>query len=336
MIYGERIKQAREYKGLTQIELANRIGVKQAAISQIETSEFIPSPDILKAISKETGFMAYFFEREPISFPLGSLKYRAKRSFTAKEETRAYQYTKILYEQVKIMAEKIQPPRILIPQLLNEKPKIAAQVTRDIFGLSPDEPIKNIINLLEKSGVYVFMLPLILPNIDAFSLWIDERPIIAISSGKPMDRMRLSIAHELGHLVIHRGGPKNSIKDMETEANEFAGEFLMPQKAMTDEISLPLTLTIVARLKIRWGVSMQALIYRARSLKIITDRQAKYLFTQISAHGWKGKEPSNLDIKPETPQLFRKMIEGLYKDPSEYAFNMGISIENATELYVYA
>ena len=337
MAYGSRIRQARELRGMTQKELAAHVGVNQSAIAQIEKERYTPSSDLLKAIATETGFLPSFFEQEPIdSFPLGSLSYRSKRALTAREETAAYQHAKISFEQVKKMASHLEIPHPRLPRT-TEKPSVAAKLTRVSFGLSPAVPIKNLMHTIERNGVLIFTLPLILPNIDAFSSWAEldlERPLIAISSGKPMDRLRFSIAHELGHLVMHQA-IKGSLKTVEKEAYEFAAEFLLPEVAMKQELLPPVTLTSVAKLKVLWGVSMQSLIYRARELRIITERQAKYLFAQMATHGWKTREPSNLDIKLETPQVVRTMMESLYESPEQYALDMGLSLKTATEFYVY-
>lgn len=50
---GEEIAKARENKGLSQRQLANAIGISNAALSKIESGETeIPNPKILKKISK--------------------------------------------------------------------------------------------------------------------------------------------------------------------------------------------------------------------------------------------------------------------------------------------
>ncbi len=88
---------------------------------------------------------------------------------------------------------------------------------------------------------------------------------------------------------------------------------------MRREIIPPVTLSTLAPLKLRWGVSLQALIRRSRELKIITDRQYTYLNQQLSARGWKKQEPDNLAVPVERPRAFRKMVEVLYGDPVETA-----------------
>ena len=338
MIYGERVRQVREFKGLTQTQLANAVGVKQAAISEIEYNEFIPSETLLKDIAKHTGFLTSFFEKEPDNLPFGSLKYRARRSVTICEETRVYQYANLLYQQVKRLCMDFGMPPNRLPQLPDTPIEKAVQITRDELGLSPNEPIKKLLRPIENNGVFILNVPRAIPKIDAFSTWAEldvERPIIALLSGKPMDRIRFSIAHELGHLVLHKP-IKTSLKLAENEANVFASSFLLPKQAMCEEVKLPVTLTILAKLKLRWGVSMQALIMRAYNLKIIKQRQAKYLFAQMSTQGWRTREPSNLDLKVELPHLVRSMIESKYRTREDYALDAGMNIDTATELYVFA
>ena len=281
MIYGERVRQAREFKGLTQTQLANAVGVKQAAISEIEYNEFTPSDGLLEKIANQTGFLPLFFELEPSdNLSFGTLNYRARMSATAREETRVYQYANLLYQQIMRLCLDVFMPPNKLPQLQNTPIKKAVRITRDELGLTQNEPIKKLIHTIENNGVIIMNIPRSMPKIDAFSTWAkfdEERPLIALLAGKPMDRIRFSIAHELGHLVLHQS-IKPSLKIIENEANEFASAFLLPEHAMREEIRSPVTLTTLAKLKLRWGVSIQALIMRAYSLRIITQRQAKYLF----------------------------------------------------------
>lgn len=339
MIYGERIRQARELCGLRQGELAKLIGVNQSAIAHIEGGRNIPSQELLESIAAKTEFLPSFFEKESIeNFPSGSLVFRSRASLSAREETQAYQYAKTIFEQAKIMVNQLKIPDLHLPRL-SDNPVTAAKVTRSSFALSPDKPIRKLANILEKNGVFILSLPIIFNKLDAFSVWAEmdiERPVIIISCNKPADRLRFSIAHELGHLVMHTT-LKGRVAGAEKEANRFAAEFLLPESAMKQELVPPITLTTAARLKPRWGASMQALIVRAYELGIITNRQYRYLFEQLSARGWRTKEPSNLDLPEEKPQLFAKMIEHFYSDsnetiPESYARDMHLTVKRATEL----
>ena len=180
----------------------------------------------------------------------------------------------------------------------------------------------------------VFGLPLKLEKIDAFSAWADidgPRPFLGLSKDCPGDRTRYSVSHELGHLVLHKG-LYGRTQNLEDEANEFAAEFLLPEHAMRRTLSNDLTLSQAIQLKKRWKVSIQAIVRRARTLNIISERRYRQLFTQLSASGWRKAEP--VEIPPERPRSFRKMAEMLYKPDYKIglAEALGISISMATTL----
>jgi Zn-dependent peptidase ImmA (M78 family)/DNA-binding XRE family transcriptional regulator len=338
MIYGDRVRQARELCGLTQEELAIRVSVSQSTIARIENDSLCPSEELLRAIGRQTGFLSSFFEQEPIKdFSEGSLIYRS-RLLPSQEESRTYQYAKIIYEQAKKMAMAYSLPPHRLPTINAENPANAARIVRTSFGLSPDTPIKNLTRVIENNGIVLLTLPLASTKLDAFSTWAEfdcQRPIIATLLDKPVDRLHFTFGHEIGHLVLHRP-VRGSLKEVDKEADRFAAEFLLPEDAMRRELLAPISLTSVARLKPRWGVSMQALIYRARSLGIITERQFRYLFQQMSAHGWRKHEPPNLDLPPERPQILRRMAETLYKDIDEFAVDMHVEKNTAMRLLFMA
>jgi Zn-dependent peptidase ImmA (M78 family)/DNA-binding XRE family transcriptional regulator len=337
MIYGERIKQAREINGLTQIELASIIGCKQAAIAQFENNVSLPSEDTLKLIGKATGFLVSFFETKPISnFSLGSLSYRSRRSLTKKDESQAYQFAVTIYEQVKKMSQKLNLPALRLPKVA-EKPELSAKVTRAALGLPPDKPISNLINNFEQNGGVLFVTPFFLPKIDAFSRWAEfdiDRPMVVTNAGVPGDRLRFSVSHELGHLVMHNS-PHGKVVELEKEADAFASAFLMPRESIKCEFVAPFTLTSIAKMKPRWGVSIQALIRRAYDLDLISERHYHYLFEQLSIKGWRRVEPHALDIRIESPQAFRKMLDVLYTNQNDFALDMNLEPKKAQEIAAF-
>jgi Zn-dependent peptidase ImmA (M78 family)/DNA-binding XRE family transcriptional regulator len=338
MIYGERIKQARELNGLTQIELAHLIGCKQPAIAHFETNRSLPSVETLKEIGKVTGFMPSFFESTPITeFSSGSLAYRSRHSLTKKEEAQAYQYAVTMYEQAKKLSQKFNLPASRMPRI-TEKPELSARVTRAALGLPPDKPISNLTNNFEQNGGFAFIAPFILPKIDAFSRWAEfdiERPMIVVASGLTGDRMRYSLAHEMGHLVMHNPPKGNKITDLEKDANRFASELLMPKDVFKNELVNPITLTSIMKLKQKWGVSLQAIIHRAYELDSISERHYHYLFEQLSIKGWRKREPIELDVPTEYPQAFNKMMELTYPSANDYALDWKIEPIKAREFIAF-
>ena len=218
------------------------------------------------------------------------------------------------------MVEELSLPVLRVPQRV-DNPVQSARLARVALRVEPDDPVPHLVARLEGDGFIVLALPIELPQVDAFSCWVDldgqNRPLIALSAGKPGDRLRFSVAHELGHLCMHHGLERQPL-GLEREADQFAAEFLMPEAAMRGVLSPSFTLTNAARLKVEWGVSMQALIRRARDLSVINERRYRYLFEQLGRLGWKQREPVNLDIPAERPQGFRKMAE-LYHGQSRLA-----------------
>ena len=111
---------------------------------------------------------------------------------------------------------------------------------------------------------------------------------------------------------------------------------MLPEVAIRKELLPPITLSRVARLKLRWGVSMQSLIYRANDLNIISYRQMSYLYEQMSIKGWRKREPSNLDLQPEIPKVYGKIVEQIYSNPEQYAADMHLTTDRAQEFVLFS
>lgn len=317
MVNGNRIRQARELRAFTQHDLASHIGVNQSLIAQIEAGYKQPSQAVLESIAFRTGFpVQFFFQNDGPEFPLGSLLFRSHSSMGSQQRIQSWRYAEILNETIDRLSTHLEWRAIRLKRLKADPIK-AAIATRSELGLSPDRPISNLTTTIEKAGVWVFVIPLDMEKSDAFSAWVGEepcKPMVFLSSQRTGDRVRFSIAHELGHLVIHSSHQKE-FREIEREANIFASEFLLPTEAMRIELVPPINLNKLARLKPKWGVSMQTLIQRAREMEAISQRQCHYLFQQINKLGWRKREPENLDIPIERPKTINKISELIYGFP---------------------
>ena len=329
MINGYRIRQARELARLTQTELADAVGTVQSTIAQIESGRLNPSESLMEAIASCLGFPVSFFGREdPPNFPLGSLLFRSHVNMAATDRDEAYRLGQLEFELLATLARRVRNKIALrLPQLTDEPTDyiMAAQLTRNALGLSLDVPIPHLVKAVEQSGTFVLTLPAHFETCDAFSLWANvpssqatfemKKPLVVLSGETPGDRLRSSLAHELGHLVMHQA-IRGTSREMEDEAHKFAAELLLPEVAIREEITTPVTLTSLSRLKPIWGVSIQMLIRRARDLQIITERQYKYLFKQLTELGWRVNEPITLQV--EKPRALRQMAEIAYGNPINY------------------
>jgi Zn-dependent peptidase ImmA (M78 family)/transcriptional regulator with XRE-family HTH domain len=315
MINPTRLQQAREVRGFTQTALARQIGVHQSAIAQFEAGRIQPSPPVLNAISRHTGFPCAFFKRpNGPAFPLGSLRFRARAAMTARQRRQAFWYAHTLYELMASMAAQAELPAPRVPRLDGD-PVVAAAVTRHALGLPPDQPIGPLIRTLERAGVWVLAIPVPLPKREAVSTWAGgdgSTPVIVVTATPAGDRRRFSVAHELGHLVLHRI-PQGSPHAVEQQADAFAAALLLPEAAMRQVLVPPITLTTLADLKVRWGVSLQALIRRARTLELIPHSHYRALSAQLGARGWRMQEP--LAVPVERPRALRQLAELRYGQP---------------------
>jgi Zn-dependent peptidase ImmA (M78 family)/transcriptional regulator with XRE-family HTH domain len=309
--------------GWTQTELAEKLNVNQPIIAKLEGDRINPPPQLVEKLSLASGFPPVFFSREPESdFPAGSLLFRSHAVMTVKEAAEMYRYAQVTFGLVKTMLtkKKFKPFPANLPTGISDDPHIAAAVTRSELGLSPDKPIPHLTNALEKAGVLVLALPRPFEHREAFSLWAGfdrSRPVIVLAGGKVGDRLRMTVAHELGHLVMHKP-LVNAVHEVEKQAFQFAAEFLMPEKQMRLEIIPPVNLDTFASLKQRWGVAIQSLVVRARELEIINQRKYTYLFQQLSARGWRTREPRMFDVPVEKPRAVRQIAETVYGIPIRY------------------
>jgi len=322
-VNGERVKHARELRDLTQTALAEHVGVTQSTIAQIESGLIRPSDDLIKAIALKTELVPSFFRQDSgPAFPEGSLLFRCRANAAKKEKAQAYRSAQTMFEIADKPAPNIKQIPVRIPKTAPSiDPATAAKMTRVALGVSPDNPIANLINAAEKAGVLVLALPEQFSKVDAFSAWVDEDsylPVIAFANGKDWDRIRFSVGHELGHLVMHRA-MNGSLKSLHNDADESSAELLLPEAAMRAELVPPVNLTVVANMKLRWRVSMTAIVRRAHELGIITGRQYTYLFAQLSKNGWRTREPANLDVPAQRPRALRKMVGLVYGNPMDYA-----------------
>lgn len=318
MIYGSRVEQAREFRMQTQAQLAEALGILQVQVAYIETDRRQPSAEMVVEIAKVLNFQPSFFARPPSThFGVGTLEFRARQSLTAKQKKHAHQYAHLVFELAVACSSRLKMLPMRLPSRVRGDAEEAASKVRSELGVSPNAPIENLTDVLERAGIFVFALPELvagsLEGCDGFSVWggAEDRllPAIFFSALAPGDRQRMTTAHEVGELTLD-GLPPG--KERERLANRFAGAFLMPEEAFRRDLVPPFSLYDFVELKKRYRVSVQATIVRARHLNMIDDRRYHALFQQLSARGWRKREPDAIAIPREKPRALRKMLELLY------------------------
>ena len=322
---GERLRQSREARGLTAIALAELIGVSRQAVSQYENGPETPAPSVMHRVIEVLRLPLQFFLRPlPPSDP-DPIFYRSMASATKAARTRAksrFDWTRELVGYIRGFVDlpKVNFPAVDLPSdplaISKEQVEFAAEATRRHWKLG-DGPISNIVLLLENNGAIITRQNLAADALDAFSMWprSEAVPYVVLNSEKGVAvRSRFDIAHELGHLVMHRFAPPGCLTRpelfdvVEQQADAFASAFLMPARTFSDDAVSP-SLDGFRALKPKWRVSIQAMIFRARELNLMSAEKASRMWPNLARRGWRKTEPLDDTLEPEQPRLLRRSLE---------------------------
>lgn len=312
----EMVILAREFQGLTQADLAQKCGLKQPRIARVEAGIGAELSDAERsALFAALDFPAEFFYLNEGRFGYGTSSiFTRTRKMTAGERKKVESLVNVLRIQTKRMLDHVDVetsrplPRLSLDDYAS--PAMIAGALRDLWNL-PLGPIRNLTKLIEGSGVIVVECDFGTVPMDATSIVNgDLPPMIFINREVPGDRWRFTLAHELAHLVMH-DIPKPSMED---EADEFASEFLMPSSEIAPDMARIRTdkLESYLTLKSYWGVSIQSLIYKARSIGKLTEDQKRGLFIQMSKLRIRKNEPN--PIQRESTNLHPMLVNYFRSD----------------------
>jgi Zn-dependent peptidase ImmA (M78 family)/transcriptional regulator with XRE-family HTH domain len=296
--------------GLTQTELASRInGLSQPLLSRMESGTARADEEVCVELALMAGLQAEWFTREGgRAIRALSPQFRARTRASQTLKTRILQHASLLNEEY----ERLQCSAKTLPLELNTMrgapPAVAAAATRRSLGFSEGDPLPYLVLAVERLGIRVLGVPIASESLDAFCAWDDKLPVIAVTSHIAGDRIRWTIAHELGHLVLHHA--EDDGRALETEADEFAAALLTPIDALDQSLPRDVSLAALVMAKTEWGVSVKTLIRRSRELGRVDKDRAISLYKQISARGWNRLEPGHVPV--EKPRGLRKLAEIRY------------------------
>lgn len=298
---------AREARGWTQRDLARGIGASQGTVSKYELGLLRVPEHHAEAIARQTQFERSFFEQTDQVIGLGGdFLYRKRASVPAKVQHRVQAEANILKMQTMRLLRGAQvKPRFGFPAIQPEEmdgrvDRVAAEVRR--AWRLPRGPVQNVTRIIEAAGGIVFVLHFETDLIDGTNIRVPGAPpMLFVNQNVPGERHRMNLAHELGHAVMHF---TTSLNDAEEEAFAFAQEFLMPRNEIRSDLR-KLDLAAAARLKRVWGVSMAAIIVRAKALGQISESTYRRLFTAMNANSIRTVEPMPLEF--EHPEVFEEL-----------------------------
>lgn len=313
----EMLALARESRCLTQSEFAADVGISQAEISKFENGVKVPSElqveKLAHRLEYEVGF--FFLDESIRAFGSGCVYHRKRKSATQAKLTHLLATVNVKRIQVKQLLKSVETRAGNLFERLDVDeykggPQEIARAVRALWQLPPG-PVQNLIRVIEDSGGIVIQCDFGTNKVDALSQWLPGYPpIFLVNSAIPTDRMRFTLSHEVGHIIMHRTPTEN----MEREADVFAAEFLMPERDIRPQLGY-IDIPRLAALKPYWRVAMSALLYRASELGTVDERRKSYLWFLMGKSGYRTHEP--VEIAPEEPTSLKELIQ-VHKNSLHY------------------
>jgi Zn-dependent peptidase ImmA (M78 family)/transcriptional regulator with XRE-family HTH domain len=300
---------ARESRGMSQEDLAQVIGVSQGRISKYENGMSLVTDDDLQSLARALNYTPEFFFQKDKVYGLGSsfLFHRQRKEVPMVIQKRIQAEINILRMQVERLLRGVEIdtensfPRLDVDDHDCDVEKIARTV-RATWRL-PLGPVASVTASIESACGIVLKCSFDTPLIDAAHLWLPGLPpLFFVNRDAPGDRLRWTLAHEIGHAIMHA----NPTGNVEEQANRFAAEFLLPEADISRFLDSNLTLEQAANLKMVWKVSMAAIIKRANDLGKINQKKYYRLFQSLSAQGMRIIEPFPIPV--EEPKTIRGVV----------------------------
>ena len=339
---GERLTALRRLHGLSQTRLATELGVTQSFLSLVERSERTFPETLAGVACSQFALPRSFFAVPARASDLSPVTFRKKASAGARAEARVVQAYREAARLFELVSERsgYGSAHLPDPQAFESDPAKCAEAIRDQLGLDWAAPVPNVTRALERLGIGVLdrLDPHPAQRGDHLSVSrpadATARPLVAIiADGLPGAVQRLSLAHELGHLLLDRDRIQpiaGTRSKEERRAYSFASALLVPDQVLRDAVSETLTLNGYLRIKADYGISVAALIIRARDLDIISRTRARSLQIQLSSQGWRAHEP--VEVASERSLLFEQAYRRVFGDrsASAVAYETGHSPELLT------
>lgn len=313
---GQRLRQLRRARGMSLDALAAEMGgiVTKQSLSKYENGIARPSPVVLTRMAAALRVKsAYLWAAPTISVEF--MAYRKRSGLGLAEMERVEGLVTYALEQRVRMQELTEqhdgsdlPVRQMPVSTLADAER-AAQQLRSIWNLGTDA-IASVVGTLEDHLVHVFQIDANEKFDGISAVARDDRGEIVSAAvvtrqHAPGDRQRLNLAHELGHLLLNPGEEV----DEEKAAFRFGTSFLVPAETLRREVGTKrgfFELAELLLLKKRFGMSIQALLYRLRDLGIITGSHYQDWCILINRYGWRRQEP--LELPPEPPEWLRRNV----------------------------
>lgn len=347
-VLGERVVALRRLFRYTQGQFAEKVGTSQGTVSKMEHATTTIDESLLRHMSDCLHVPVSFFDADPIGISEGSLRFRKRSTARLTEAKQVVQFTVEAYRACSFLAAASALPSPSLPRATSSEldaddiERLASE-TRSALDVGTEGPVPHVTRACERAGVFV--LPIVPPGgppderdighagVSTVRSLPGDPAVIGYLPSMPGDRQRHTVAHELGHLVLHANRP--AVADAEQEAHRFASAFLMPRERALEAFGAAgsLTLDKFKLLKAGWGMAVQSLVMRAWYLDVIDDDRRTSLYKQLSGRGWRRNEP--VKVHNEYPVLLHKVLVRRYGDPIDWntaAGEIGLPVSMLQEM----
>jgi Zn-dependent peptidase ImmA (M78 family)/transcriptional regulator with XRE-family HTH domain len=306
---GERLQLAREFRGLTQVQLGGKVVASPTIISLLERNKKVEEPpeDLARAFAEVLDFrVPFFYNRVVDPFKEEECNFRHRRTAPEKIKSRVRSHATLLGEVVGKLRTQFSFPRFDVPALQasgSDAIERAADECRGYWKIGLDCPIMHVGRVLERAGVPIITGIVEAGKIDAFSRKGNTTLVFLNKYIQSSSRWTFDLGHECGHLVLHNGIQTGS-RETEAEADRFASAFLLPERAFRREFgaSKRISWPHIFDLKRRWRVSLAAIIRRAYDLGLVEAAAYRHACQYISLKKWNHGEPEEPTF--QDPELF--------------------------------
>lgn len=285
-IFAARLRNARLICGFSMDELVNAMGntVSKMTISKYEKAQLAPNSSVLISLSKALNQSVDYFFR-PFTLSVDTVKFRKKKSnLSAKQEKSIRESVADLIERY-INIEEICNSAIQFTSPFSKKISSKSEIKecaaklREIWSIGTDG-IVNVIELLEEHGIKVMEIDAP-PSFDGLSSMVNDiYPVIILNKNFCSERKRFTALHELGHLLFSFDSSVTE-KDEEMLCNLFASEMLILEsvfKSLVDSSRHDISYQELRSIQIQYGISCDAMMYKAFDCGIISESRKKYYF----------------------------------------------------------
>jgi Zn-dependent peptidase ImmA (M78 family) len=327
-IAGEQLRLARLAHGYSLEEVGALSGATRQFIHQLETNARSASEEMVEALCDVLGVTAEFLaEPVPSTVRPEQCHFRGHVTRPASLTSQVLARGTLLDKFIAGVESRLSLPTVAFPDIPAtslEEIEQAAEEARRYWSLGSTGPITSMMRVVENAGAIVTYFGDLSDRVDAFSM-DRRRPIIVRSSLKEsLCRQRFDLAHECGHLVMHRG-IQTGDRATEDQAHRFAGAFLFPRGAFLREFPRGkwIDWNALYALKKRWKVSVRALVRRGYDLGLLTPAQYRTANIHLMKSGQSKIERFDDDgsMPIEEPELLSSAFDAL-----EQSFSGGVAM----------